>query len=792
MSSQLLEALVNLSELRPKPPHPIAFFGAYIGPIDLHNHCWEATGILRDQFHNKIHSEIKDYLQVFFGSVPSEDRITVSFYMVGKSPQTAAPTVMFISENSDYRKDARKAIKASDIIVQYSGYKTAQLAKDPGFLKMEQLASGEESSKPIANLATNVLFDHTKPVQTFGMPLYICHSSSIRTATANAIRIGNRIFFQMAYHAFNESAPEKPAIADDDDFEIDSDSELDAEDNDDYDVAITSIGSRTPDSWSHSAGSDNGSSRRLSTFSGISTPTPETLKVSDPSNSSEHLQNASDKLVPFTTNRPTYVPKVIVQPCVDSLSTLGILVEWSVSKDWALVEIVDSEVQASLRVESWLALSINNFARTPKEDVAVTTSTASMGTLTGVLSASPSYTRFPNGTAFQKIYTVQFDGPLANGDCGAVVLDATNQQVYGHLVAGCRTTGSAYVLAAYQIEEDIQKFSSRITSDEISGEHVMQESACRAAPLPPYLSVHNPHNRQVSSSTPSWSVINDSELISRYVLRPVDSLDSGNQSSRSPECPVYRLSPTSSTIHSPSAAQYIECSAPSVNIQGRSALFSAVNNQTPVQSGTLFAQSCLPLTQPLCLQCGRLVKYNIVKETNRNGNAGRPYFTCIPCRKFHSFADERGNSSQNPLCYYNQPNRTQVARYRAQLSGLLHYVRRVGACDFYQVVINLEGRQMVSDEKLNALYAASSQGRKEVVNLLDKVADVNAQGRTYDNVLPAASYGGHEQVVKLLLNKGADVYQTAQHVEGVCLPGNFIQIFHGLMLTIPRRLYAGY
>ena len=41
--------------------------------------------------------------------------------------------------------------------------------------------------------------------------------------------------------------------------------------------------------------------------------------------------------------------------------------------------------------------------------------------------------------------------------------------------------------------------------------------------------------------------------------------------------------------------------------------------------------------------------------------------------------------------------------------------------------------------------------------LLDKGADVNAQGGRYGNALYVASERGYEQVVKLLLDKGADV-----------------------------------
>ena len=43
--------------------------------------------------------------------------------------------------------------------------------------------------------------------------------------------------------------------------------------------------------------------------------------------------------------------------------------------------------------------------------------------------------------------------------------------------------------------------------------------------------------------------------------------------------------------------------------------------------------------------------------------------------------------------------------------------------------------------------------------LLDKGADVNAQGGLCSNALLAASGGGYEQVVQMLLNAGAHPHQ---------------------------------
>ncbi|KAH9207858.1 hypothetical protein DL95DRAFT_312889, partial [Leptodontidium sp. 2 PMI_412] len=63
----------------------------------------------------------------------------------------------------------------------------------------------------------------------------------------------------------------------------------------------------------------------------------------------------------------------------------------------------------------------------------------------------------------------------------------------------------------------------------------------------------------------------------------------------------------------------------------------------------------------------------------------------------------------------------------------------------------------------NALQAASAQGHETIaVLLLEKGADVNAQGGKYGNALQAASAGGHETIAALLLQKGAIISGVQQ------------------------------
>jgi hypothetical protein len=66
----------------------------------------------------------------------------------------------------------------------------------------------------------------------------------------------------------------------------------------------------------------------------------------------------------------------------------------------------------------------------------------------------------------------------------------------------------------------------------------------------------------------------------------------------------------------------------------------------------------------------------------------------------------------------------------------------------------LDARQEHGD----ALQAASPRSHEKVVELLlEKGAEVNAQGGAYSSVLHAGTPGGYETIVDLLLKRGANV-----------------------------------
>ncbi|KAK2037077.1 hypothetical protein LZ31DRAFT_426802, partial [Colletotrichum somersetense] len=94
---------------------------------------------------------------------------------------------------------------------------------------------------------------------------------------------------------------------------------------------------------------------------------------------------------------------------------------------------------------------------------------------------------------------------------------------------------------------------------------------------------------------------------------------------------------------------------------------------------------------PLCRSCRAPTTRHVTRSSNRKGNAGRPYYKCLPCNKFHCFADSRGCDPRNPNCSCGQPSRMQVAGRERNPPGGLHFVCQNGGCDFYLPRVNDNG-----------------------------------------------------------------------------------------------------
>ncbi|KAI0388265.1 hypothetical protein F5Y17DRAFT_245594 [Xylariaceae sp. FL0594] len=107
-----------------------------------------------------------------------------------------------------------------------------------------------------------------------------------------------------------------------------------------------------------------------------------------------------------------------------------------------------------------------------------------------------------------------------------------------------------------------------------------------------------------------------------------------------------------------------------------------------------------PTQPPQCSRCGRVSERRITRSSNRNGNAGRPYYKCLHCNKFIVFDDYRGNDSTNPECHCGCSSKLQVSGRSKPVAGRLHYVCRLGRCDFFSPGKDAKGIDVIIDMDL--------------------------------------------------------------------------------------------
>ena len=91
-------------------------------------------------------------------------------------------------------------------------------------------------------------------------------------------------------------------------------------------------------------------------------------------------------------------------------------------------------------------------------------------------------------------------------------------------------------------------------------------------------------------------------------------------------------------------------------------------------------------------------------------------------------------------------------------SSPLYYSSLAGMQEASDSLLQIENANAWGGRYGNPLQAASYEGHEAIVKLLlENEAEVNAKGGYYGNALQAASYKGNEAIVKMLLENGAEV-----------------------------------
>lgn len=136
-------ARLRIANTRPGTEHswenPEASIGDFCRTMGK-SQCWHAQVPARELF-ILLAAEIKTYMDRNCES-PSRE-LHWSLYMIGQTKSTARPVLMFICEDSNSRKTARKTIKESGILLRYPGVDTADCSHPPDFGQLVQLAAGD-------------------------------------------------------------------------------------------------------------------------------------------------------------------------------------------------------------------------------------------------------------------------------------------------------------------------------------------------------------------------------------------------------------------------------------------------------------------------------------------------------------------------------------------------------------------------------------------------------------------------------------------------------------------------
>lgn len=111
-------------------------------------------------------------------------------------------------------------------------------------------------------------------------------------------------------------------------------------------------------------------------------------------------------------------------------------------------------------------------------------------------------------------------------------------------------------------------------------------------------------------------------------------------------------------------------------------------------------QVSISLRPPCCSNCNCFGERQITRRSNRNGNAGRPYFRCPSCSRFLTFDDDRGIHPTNENCHCGAASRRQLNGRDHAIPGGIHYVCARGKCKYFSRHMTNYGWQLAIEEEL--------------------------------------------------------------------------------------------
>jgi peptide-N4-(N-acetyl-beta-glucosaminyl)asparagine amidase len=446
------------SSKKPRWLHPEESTGELFRGINLgRKFCWEAIGPARETF-TTLAAEIKAYLDS--QSEPISSPVTWTMYMIGPTPESSRPTVMFCGADKSSRNLIKETIDNSGLLDRYPGIETGGCSQEFRLLAMEDAM--DHITPTICPVEKGILYSHQSagPGMQIFIKGYNGGSPNIRKARCGGLLYHqDKCFLQTVAHAFEKiNNPQIPKESHTEDselhFELEDHEESDV---DEPDVSITGRGSATPDYHpyaDHSSDDINMEDSSDEENSPILTNAPSGL----------HLEEYNQ--VGSKTKKCTVDPNS-PDPSPTSLSMLGkAVISASTGHtrdlDYCLIEIEKSQVSAVEKAfrNTSIALIVGGdeipLAANGPQDASVSAFAGRSKPLEGKLSGTPTFIMLPGSGVVQELWTIRDLSSIKDGDCGSWVVDSTTGNLYGHIVASSVKSDLTYIIPAKSVFDDIQ------------------------------------------------------------------------------------------------------------------------------------------------------------------------------------------------------------------------------------------------------------------------------------------------------------------------------------------------
>ncbi|KAI1871752.1 hypothetical protein JX265_005738 [Neoarthrinium moseri] len=450
--------------------------------------CWRPVGRASDVW-LIIRPKIKEFLDHFGANVTL---VILEMYMIGRTEDSAVPTILICSEDQKARKSLRKAIKESGILREWTGVglgdtpvlpdrrrvipimdppHMTEFASHRYFDKLKQLKEAEDyeergkltSSEDGDALGRRlyIYVEGKKCLATGGLVVYFDDKAYQLTAGHASVRslVGSSSVLSTEEEALDEC-----------DFDGQSDDEDSSGSLDLLATSHASQSSEEPSIWESDDDSD-----RVETFQRVASAdsqVQERLLFSSPARSDEKGKGKVESEISFGAG--PYKPDVFTSTkLVSSPSKVGNLAFSTDTlpdsvMDYALVSLdnpATSPCTVSFTEGSMRRLvTIKCCSVILPGDTDIVAITASGGAIIGTLSSTTTFLRPAGKFKFQEVYPIRLERPVALGDCGAAVIDRKTGDFYGHITAGTPGTGYAYIIPGNEIFQDIaERFGSAVT-----------------------------------------------------------------------------------------------------------------------------------------------------------------------------------------------------------------------------------------------------------------------------------------------------------------------------------------